>query len=245
MKLRERSILITGGTSGIGAAMVSQLAGVNAEIVVIGRNPDKLDRLRRDYSNVTPYQCALDLRHEVERTIDTILTRHSSLSVVINNAAVQYTPTLLDADFSFASIENEITTNLAAPIWISALLLGHFQGLQQDSAIINVTTGLALFPKTTSAVYCATKAGLHHFSRSLRYQLEATRIGVHEAIMPLVDTAMTEGRGGGKMSASTAAAAIIRGVEQDRAEFHVGKARLIPVIARISPALMGRIMKAG
>lgn len=245
MKLRQRSILITGGTSGIGAALVSQLAGVNAEIVVIGRNPDKLDRLRQDYSNVTPYRCALDSRQAVERTIETILARHPSLSVVINNAAVQYTPTLLDAEFSFASIENEITTNLTAPIWISALLLGHFQALQQNAAVINITTGLALFPKTTSAVYCATKAGLHFFSRSLRYQLEATRISVHEAIMPLVDTAMTADRDGGKMTAPAAAAAIIRGVERGRAEFHVGKARLIPVIARISPALMGRIMKTG
>ena len=245
MELRNRSILITGGTSGIGKALVDQLSKMNTEIIVIGRNLVKLKYLEQKYTNVTTYQCSLSDRGDVEKTIGEITNRYPALSVVINNAGVQYAPTFLDNDFEFDSIENEITTNLTAPIWICALTLGHLLGAEQPTAVINITSGLALFPKKGSAVYCATKAGLRNFTKSFRYQLEDTSVRVFEAIMPMVDTPMTEGRGKGKISAINAASAIIKGIEQDTAEIFVGKTKLMPVMARVSPSLMELIMKVG
>ncbi|HVL00448.1 MAG TPA: SDR family NAD(P)-dependent oxidoreductase, partial [Dongiaceae bacterium] len=234
MQLNNRTILVTGGTSGIGEALIQRLASINQEIIVIGRNAVKLENLQDRYNNLTPYRCSLDSRGEVETTLHKIMTHHPALSVIINNAGVQFTPRFLDPDFSFESIESEITTNLTAPAWICALTLRHLLKTP-SAAIINISSGLALFPKTSSAIYCATKAGLHNFSRSLRYQLEGTHINVHEAIMPLVETPMTAGRGKGKITADAAAAAIIAGVEKGKPEIYVGKARLMPVIARLSP----------
>lgn len=244
MKLRNKTILVTGGTSGIGEKLIAQLVDTNRKIIAIGRNSLKLEYLRNQYRNLVAYQCSLTSRLEVEIAISSIMAAHPELSVIINNAGVQFTPTFLDQDFNFDSIESEITTNLTAPAWICALTLGHLLD-QTEAAIVNVSSGLGLFPKKNSAIYCATKAGLHNFSRSLRYQLEGTPVQVHEAIMPLVETPMTEGRGKGKITAAAAAAAIIAGVEQGKPEIFVGKARLIPLVARLSPRLMSNIMKAG
>ncbi|WP_341936832.1 SDR family NAD(P)-dependent oxidoreductase [Marinimicrobium sp. C2-29] len=243
MQLKERTILITGGTSGIGKEMVAQLAPVNKTIIVIATNPVKLDELKRNYRNVVTYQCSIDRKTEVEETIGDILERYKDLAVVVNNAGIQMTPMLHEKEFSFDSIETEVAINLTAQIWISALTLGHFLDLEGPAAYINVTSGLGLYPKKYSTVYCATKAGLLSFTRSFRYQLETTSIKAHAAILPLVETPMTEGRGKGKISARRAVSEIIKGVEKGKDDIYVGKTKWMPTLSRISPTLMATIMK--
>ena len=81
--------------------------------------------------------------------------------------------------------------------------------------------------------------------RSLRYQLEAQAIQVIEAILPMVATPMTQGRGSGKISAQAAAKAIIDSVNQGRDEVFVGKAKLIPVLARLAPSVARKILRGG
>lgn len=245
MKLQDKTLLITGGTSGIGYALVKKLAATNKAIIVIARNPVHLEKLKSQFPNVHTYKCSLACKMDVEKTFSEIINAHPDISVVINNAGIQETPTFLDKDFNFDSIENEITVNLTAPIWICALMLGPLLNLKTSAAIVNVTSGLGLYPKKNSAVYCATKAGLRNFTKSFRYQLEDTNIKVFEAIMPLVDTPMTQGRGKGKISPEHAAGAIIDGIENDDEEIYVGKAKLIPLVSRLSPTLMAKIMKAG
>lgn len=245
MKLRDRTVLITGGTSGIGYALVKHLASRNKNIIVIARNPVHLEKIRSEIPNVYTYRCSLGNKIDLEETFSEITSKHPDISVVVNNAGIQETPTFLDKDFNFDSIENEINVNLTAPIRICALMLGPLLNLKAPAAIVNVTSGLGFYPKKNSAVYCATKAGLRNFTQSFRYQLEDTPIKVFEAIMPMVDTPMTHGRGRGKISPDTAAEAIINGIEDDDEEIYVGKAKLIPLVSRISPRLMAAIMKTG
>lgn len=245
MKLQDRTLLITGGTSGIGYALVKSLATKNTNIIVIARNPIHLEKIKNEIPNIHTYKCSLANQIELEKTFTEIINNHPDISVVINNAGIQETPTFLDKDFNFDSIENEIRINLTSPIKICALMLGPLLNLKAPAAIVNITSGLGLYPKKNSAVYCATKAGLRNFTKSFRYQLEETPIKVFEAIMPLVDTPMTHGRGKGKISPESAADAIIKGIESDDEEIYVGKAKLIPLVSRISPRLMAAIMKAG
>lgn len=243
MKIANKAVLITGGTSGIGYELVKQLAPTNDSIVVISRNPVKLQALREAFKNVITYECSISDDTALEKTIRNIVNNHPDISVVFNNAGIQETPTFLDKTFSYDSIDREISVNFAAPVKICALMLGHMVAIDAPSAFVNISSGLALFPKKSSAVYCATKAAIHSFSKSLRYQLEGTPVAVHEAIMPLVDTPMTEGRGKGKMKAEDAAEAIIKGIEDGRHEIYVGKARMMPFLSRVSPSLMAKIMK--
>lgn len=243
MKLVNRTILITGGTSGIGMELVRQLYPNNS-IVVIGRRSVGLERLKKDFPKVKTYQCDLASGLDIEHTISELTKDFPRVSVVINNAAVQETPTFLDKEFSYDGIGNEVSINLIAPIKICALMLGNFLHLKDGAAFVNVTSALALFPKKSSAVYCATKAGLHNFSTSFRYQLEDTSVGVFEALLPIVDTPMTEGRGKGKITAQKAATDIIAGVENGKTQNYIGKAKVLPILARVSPLLVAKIMKS-
>ena len=237
------TILLTGGTEGIGLALFKQLNNMGHTVIVVARNQSKLAALQTTYHNTITYQCDLSSRLAIESLCDKIALNHPALSVIINNAGIQYTPTFLDDDFSFDAIEHEANVNFLAPMWLSYLLLPVLIDHKKPAAIINISSGLALAPKTNSAIYCATKAAIHSFSQSLRYQLEQTNIQVIEALMPLVDTAMTTGRGKGKITPELAAQQIINGISQRRSEIYVGKARVLPILLRISPALVKRIMK--
>lgn len=244
MQLINHNILITGGTSGIGRALIEQLAADNRKIIVIGRDAKKLAMLQQEYTNLTPYLCELDQPDQLDKCLQLISRQHHYINLIINNAAIQYNKKFTDADFDPDSIQTEINTNLLAPMKICAHFLPLLLNTKTDSAIVNISSGLALFPKVSSAVYSATKAGLHNFSQSLGYQLENTQVKILEVILPLVDTPMTSGRGKNKLSADEAARQIIRGIQDNRSPIYPGKSRWIPIISRLSPALMARIMRA-
>ncbi|WP_045857451.1 SDR family oxidoreductase [Teredinibacter purpureus] len=244
MILEKRTILLTGGTSGIGRILLEKLVDCNSQIIVLGRNTTELERLEIEYDNVHGYTCDLSNKASTLTLLKELAERYPDVSVVFNNAAIQRTPKFTDENFCFDTIEEEITVNLMAPIWICSVLLKGMVARKEGAAFINVTSGLAIMPKTNSAVYCATKAGLHSFSKSFRYQLESTRVKVFEAVLPVVDTPMTEGRGSGKISAEKAASAIIKGVERGKEEMLIGKVKMMPIVHRLSPRLLTSIMKS-
>jgi len=243
MIISPATILITGGTSGIGFALVQQLHAQGHKLIVVARNQHKLSRLQADFEKITTYQCDVSSRRQIESLCDKISKVHPDLSVVINNAGIQHTPTFIDNDFSYDTIEHETTVNFLARVWITYLLLPTLINANKPSAIINISSGLIFAPKKNSAIYCASKAAIHSISQSLRYQLSETNVSIHEAIMPLVDTPMTDGRGSNKLSATEAAQQIIKGYINKKHEIYVGKAKLLPLLMRISPAIVKRIMR--
>ena len=241
MKVNRRRIVITGGTSGIGYEMAKYLHPAN-EVIVISRGAGKLNKLAQDFEGIITYQADLSKLENIESVADDIVKRFEFIDVLINNAAVQYTPTYLDDDFKYESIAREITLNLTSVCELTYLLLPAL--LHDTKAIIlNVNSGLALAPKTSSAVYCATKGALNIFSQSLRYQLEKTNIRVQQAFLELVDTAMTKGRGEDKMSAKEAAVKIIHGIEHDIPDYYIGKVNLLRILLRLAPSIARKILK--
>ena len=243
MKLNNRTILITGATSGIGTELCRQLTSMGNHVIATGRSQDKLDALKRQLPDATLIHCDLTSKSDVIALAHHIEKNSLPVSILINNAAVQYTPRFIDADFSFDAIEAEITTNFTSIAWLTSLLLPRLLSFEDGGAIVNMSSGLAYYPKTTSALYCASKAALHSLSQSLRYQLEGTGLGVTEVLLPLVDTPMTEGRGKGKITAARAAGETIQALKANRDEVHIGKAALLPFLNRISPAFTKRILQ--
>ena len=243
MNLVGKHIVITGGASGIGLELVKQL-NEQDHISVIARSSSNLEQLCGVYKDIAVYEADLSDLKSVEKAADDLVRAERSIDVLINNAAVQNTAHFLDDEFRFETIKREIDVNFTSVCTLIYLLLPALLK-QSPSVILNVNSGLALAPKTGSAVYCATKGALNVFSQALGYQLEQTNIGVKQVFLPLVDTAMTKGRGKGKLRADHAAAEIIKGLSASEPFVDIGKVRLLRMIQRVSPALAGKIMKAG
>jgi len=249
MNLSGRTALVTGGARGIGLELSRQLVDAGADVVAVGRDVVALDRLAAEQpGRITPWPADLGDAAAVDRLIEQIPQRHPELSLVINNAGVQLPGDFIrgePAGFA-AAIRAESAVNFEATAAICVGLLPHLRA-QPQATLVNVSSGLALAPKASAPVYCATKAAVRSFTKALRYQCEdgAANVAVIEAIMALVDTDMTQGRGRGKMSARDAAAEVIRGIARGTPEIWVGRTRLLYALTRVAPGLAERMMRDG
>lgn len=240
MKLSNNKILITGATSGIGRALVEKFCQLDNQIIAVGRSEIRLEELTQFDSRITSFKCDISSPSELDRLVAFIKQEHKDINVLINNAGIQYNCNFLDETYTLQDIENEISTNLTAPLKLIASLLPLLH-TNPDSAIVNISSGLAIVPKAKSAVYCGTKAAIHIFSKSLRYQLD--KVKVFEIIPPLVDTEMTKGRGKGKISPQRLVDEFIQAFKKNRYEVNIHKVKLLRIINRISPKIADTIMK--
>lgn len=244
MKLSGNTILITGASSGIGLAMGRRLAALGNTIITVGRNAEVLNRLGDESSLIHPVVTDLADPQALDALAVLIEQQYPALNVLINNAGIQYNYPFAESSQHLHQIDHEITVNLTAPLRLTALLLPLLLN-QPQAAVVNVSSGLGLVPKKSAPVYCATKAGLHIFSKALGYQLVATSVRVMDVIPPLVDTAMTEGRGQNKISPDQLVDEFLSGFARDQREINIGKVGLLRLIQRISPALADRILRNG
>lgn len=116
---------------------------------------------------------------------------------------------------------------------------------KQNSAIINVSSGLAFAPKKSAPIYCATKSAIHIGTKAIRYQLENFNVKVFEIIPPFVDTAMTKGRGKGKITPKRLVDEFLRNFKNDKLESNIGKTKFLRFIQRIFPKIADKILKNG
>ncbi|MEV7612716.1 SDR family NAD(P)-dependent oxidoreductase [Streptomyces sp. NPDC089799] len=249
MNLTGRTVLVTGGARGVGRELTRQLVAQGAHVVAVGRDPGRLATLAADHAGrVSTHTLDLTDPDAVDAFAAELPERHPQLSVVINNAGVQeHTDFLRDDPLTVRStVRRELTVNLDSVITLSTALLPHLHR-QESAVLVNVTSGLALAPKASAPVYCASKAAARTFTRALRYQCEdaSSPVRVIDAVLPLVDTDMTRGRGRGKISAEDAAAAVIRGILRETAEIRIGRVKLLHAVLRLAPALGYRLLRKG
>lgn len=249
LRLAGRTVLVTGGAHGIGLALSRRLLDEGAEIVAVGRNRERLARLEAAFpGRVRGWVADLSAPAEVDALVRDLPLRHPGLSIIINNAGVQTSVDFLNDDPRTlrARLRSEIALNFEAVVALSTGLLALLKR-HPAPAIVNITSGLALAPKAGAPVYCATKAAVRSFTKALRYQCEdrAPHVRVVEAVMALVDTDMTAGRGRGKISPEHAAAEVVEGLKAGRREIYVHRAKLLPALMRIAPAAGERMMRGG
>ena len=185
MKLTGNTILITGGGSGIGLALAHEFHQRGNTVIIAGRRQSALDAATAANpgmkSLVLDTSDALSIATAVER-----LTRDfPALNAVLNNAGIMRPEDLKKGET--ADAEAIVATNLLGPVRLTAALMPHL--LKQPSAtILNVSSGLAFVPLAMTPTYCATKAAIHSYTMSLRYQLQDTAVKVLEIIPPWVAT---------------------------------------------------------
>jgi uncharacterized oxidoreductase len=192
MNLTANTILITGGGSGIGRGLAEALHALGNQVIVAGRRQQALD----ETTAANPGMKSLTLDIESPAAIRSFATQIAAdfpaLNVLVNNAGIMRVEKLLSQQEDLADAEAIVTTNLLGPIRLTAALLPLLQK-QPASAILNVSSGLAFLPLTLTPTYCATKAAIHSYTLSLRYQLRSTTTEVVELIPPYVATDLMSG----------------------------------------------------
>lgn len=240
MFLKNTRVLVTGGTRGIGLALAEAYGAAGARVAVCGREHSALRRVAEAHPDWAVFPADVST-HEGRRALVERALSQGPLDTLVNNAGVQR---LVDfrANVDLAGLTEEIETNLVATIHLTTLLLPTLLE-RSRAAVVNVTSGLALVPKKSAPVYCATKAGVRAFTRALRYQLRGTNVRVIELLPPLVDTEMTRGRGTNKASPRAVAEEAMAGITTGSDEIRAGKTKLLFAVHRLSPALAARILR--
>lgn len=240
MKLSGNTVLITGGGTGIGRAIAEEFLRQGSEVLICGRRGDKLKEAQEKLPGIHARRCDLAVPEDRQALLEWATGSFPRLNVLINNAGIQKMVDFTQGMVDLQSEEDEIEINFSVPVLLSALFIPHLMN-QPESAIMNVSSGLAFIPIASMPVYCATKAALHSFTRSLRFQLKDTPIKVFEIIPPTVDSQLDRGsrdlRGmtdRGITSAETARAAL-DSVARDEYEIAIGGAQFLRRAFREEP----------
>jgi uncharacterized oxidoreductase len=192
MKLTGNTILITGGGSGIGRGLAEQFHALGNQVIIAGRRRQALEETVTANPGMDFLTLDIESAAAIRSFAVEIADRHPALNVLINNAGIMREEDLLAQQTDLADAEATVTTNLLGPIRLTAALLPHLQR-QPSSAIMMVTSGLAYVPLAPTPTYCATKAAIHSYTQSLRYQLRATTTEVLELVPPYVATDLLHG----------------------------------------------------
>jgi uncharacterized oxidoreductase len=244
MQTNKNAILITGGTSGIGLELVRQFYDLKNQLIVTSSSQANLIKLKMKFPAISTIVCDLGDNQSVRNLVDRCLEEYPDINIIINNAGIQNNYNWTEEKEGWIKIENEIQVNFTSPMQIIYGLLPLLTN-KQSSAIVNISSGLAFAPKKSAPIYCATKAAIHNGTKALRYQLESTNVKVFEIIPPLVDTAMTEGRGKGKISPKELVDEFMNNFKNNKFESNIGKTKLLRMIQRIVPKVADNILKNG
>jgi uncharacterized oxidoreductase len=185
MKLTGNTILVTGGGSGIGRSLAEALHKRGNQVIIAGRRQEVLDQTAAASPGMKAVALNIEDPGAIADTVRKLTGEFPALNVVVNNAGIMRPEDLKQG--AVADAEAIVTTNLLGPIRLTAALMPHLLG-QVSATIVNVSSGLAFVPLALTPTYCATKAALHSYTESLRYQLKDTAVSVLEIIPPWVAT---------------------------------------------------------
>jgi uncharacterized oxidoreductase len=193
MKISGNTILITGGGSGIGQALAAALHEAGNTVIVTGRREAALKETVGVHKGMAYEVLDVTSADAIAIFAKTAAKKYPALNVLINNAGIMQAEDVTSDDFGPKIAEDTIITNLLGPIRMTAALLPHLKA-QAHATVINVTSGLAFVPLAMTPTYSATKAALHSYTQSLRYQLRKTHVEVLELAPPAVATDLMPGQ---------------------------------------------------
>lgn len=246
MRFSERTVLITGGTSGIGLAMAGQLLARGNAVVVTGRDQAKLDAACAALPGLHAIRSDVADPDQIVSLHEQVIARFPALDVLVNNAGLMRNLDLTQPR-DLVDVTREIDVLLSGPVRMVQQFLPHLLSRPQ-ALLVNVSSGLAFVPMPVSPIYSAAKAALHAYSRSLRVQLAATRVRVVEVAPPPVETSLFRGEFAEEMAGEKAmdpavlAGKVIAAIEAGKEEVRPGVANVLKIASRVAPDFMFRQM---
>ncbi|MEM9728072.1 MAG: SDR family NAD(P)-dependent oxidoreductase [Myxococcota bacterium] len=232
MNLAGRTILITGGGTGIGRSLARQLADRRNKVLVCGRRLGALEETAETSSAIHPYACDLTDSAQIQDMLHAIEADGHQVDLLISNAAILGFDSLAGG-LNLDSAKAIIDANLFGPIELTQRMLDTLRA-QKDPAIVIVGSPAGLGPLADTPVYSTSKAGLHAYTLCLRYHL-GEDIRVVEVFPPTVDTPMLAEKRWKKMSADECARRIVRDLERGHEQIWIGESRTFRFLRLVLP----------
>ncbi|WP_116789297.1 SDR family oxidoreductase [Flavobacterium psychrotrophum] len=237
MNLQGKTILITGGASGIGLEAARQFHGLGNKVIITGRNQAKLDAAKQLLPGIVAIQSDAAKAEDAQALFDQVKTL-GGIDILYNNAGVGVPPLNLgNAHHSHvAGALYEMEVNYIGVIRLNNLFMEQLKK-RPEAAIINTTSILSIVPSVLEATYSASKAALSSYTKTLRSHLKVlnSTVRVYELLPPLVDTDMVADRPDKKISPEKLVNALIKGMQNDQFTIRVGDTKIVSVLNRLLP----------
>jgi uncharacterized oxidoreductase len=233
--MENKIIVITGGASGIGLAIIKELIGNNT-VISLDRNASKISALKSALPKVESIKADISSDEELSNAISIIEKKHGKIDVLINNAGV-------GKGFDFVNtpekelmenIETEMAINYIAPIRLTKKALPLLKKSSEPIVVI-VSSGLAYMPVASIGTYCATKAAIHFVTMSMRHLLASAKIRVVEVLPPIVDTAVAKDATLPKMPTEKFAKIFLKKLSDGENEMKIGQTSSLSKFTRFLP----------
>ena len=244
MKLFQKTVLITGGTAGIGLELATQLLARGNTVIVTGRDEQKIEEAKQANPGLHAFQSDVSDPEAIAVLHAAVLAEFPELDTLVNNAGIMRNLNL-NQGRDLKDVTREIEINLSGPVRMIQQFLPHLK-TRPGALILNVSSGLAFVPMSISPVYCATKAAMHSFCQSLREQLQGTGVTVIELAPPGVETQLFRGefekelKGQKGMPVNVLVEKAIAGIEARKLEIRPGLSNVLKLMSRIAPDFMFR-----
>ncbi len=223
MNITNKTILVTGGGSGIGFEIAKLLGQKGNKVIITGRNEAKLQKAASQLNNVSFIAADVTSEADVNNLVEKINEEYGGLDILINNAGQANVYHLDEAVNAYDKASAEMETNYLAIVRLTEKLLPALKK-SKEAAIVNVSSIVAFVPGVNLPTYAATKAALHSYTRALRHTIsKKTGIKIFELMPPLVDTELSveiDGKNG--IPPLEVAEGLIKGFENDEYEMHIG-----------------------
>lgn len=247
MKLQGNTILITGGSAGIGLAIAKEFVALGNRVIVTGRSADKLDSARAEVPELETFQSDAADPDAVRALAAHVEANYPDLNVLVNNAGVFIPRNHTGPARDLVGLTSEIDINLSGPIRTISVLIDRLKA--NHGTIVNVSSGLAFVPLQSSPIYCATKAALHSYTIALRQQLKDQGVEVIELMPPAVKTALTadlpEDGDFKIMTTDELVKETFKGLRAGRDEIRPGQANQLHWMSRIAPGFINAQLEKG
>lgn len=237
MNLKNKTILITGGASGIGLEATKQFTSLGSKVIITGRNKEKLDAIKKEFPEITIVQSDVSKEEDAIKLYEKVKSL-GGIDILYNNAGVGVPPSNLGiaSDKHLQGAVYEMDVNYFGVIRLNNIFMEMLKQ-RKEAAIINTTSILSIVPSVLEATYSASKTALAFYTKSLRTHLKAinSHVKVFELLPPLVDTAMVADRTDKKISTEVLVKVLISGLKKDTYTIRIGDTKAIYMLNRIAP----------
>ena len=247
MNLRNRTILITGGSAGIGLAFALKFVELGNEVIVTGRRQAVLDEVKAKYPKLHTIQSDVAHPEQIAALAAHVKADFPNLDVLMNNAGIMHYENLKAPAADLAALTAEMDINVGGVIRMTSAFIDILTA--NKGTVINVSSALAFAPLPATPIYSATKAAIHSYTQSLRFQLEESGVEVIELMPPGVKTALSADLPeGGVLTLITTDELVKQSFASLKAgapEIRPGQSKTLALMRRLAPNFInGQLWKA-